>query len=215
VIRRPLTLLYFCAVFLGASAIDGRDAGAAVVAGDAGGHLDLEGSFAMVAPSSSPYRDDATALGYDRRTARYVYEGEVTALFRPDWFGLGDALRIGPLLRASFDRLGAPYDGVSPLDVAALVVGGRAELRLSSFPVVFGWGDVAAGASSAGPAGAHATSYVLGARVGVGLRIGVAAEALRVRLGYAYQPTGRISDRGGLDLGGFVVALDGVIRALD
>jgi hypothetical protein len=199
----------FCAFFLA------RNAHADPTAGDRGGKLDIEASLGMIAPSGSDYRNGANALGYDRNGFVWLYQLEVAALYRPYWFGLGDALSIGPNARVTYGRLGAPYDGLPSIDTDALLVGGRVEARISRYPVVFLWTDFDVGASWVGTPGAHQISRAWSARIGPGLRFGSEQLAGRLRIGYEYTPVGVTSNLGTLDLGGLFFSFDGVFRALD
>ncbi|MFI5300004.1 MAG: hypothetical protein ACHREM_18095 [Polyangiales bacterium] len=192
-----------------------RNAHADPTAGDRGGKLDVVGTFGMIAPATSDYRSNANGLGYDRQGWRWLYQLEVAALFRPGWFGLGDALSIGPNVRATYGRLGAPYDSVPTIDTDALLIGATIEARISRFPVVFLWTDLDAGAAWVGPVGAHQTSLAWSARVGPGLRFGSEQLAGRLRVGYEYTPAGTFGTLGSLDLGGLFFSFDGVFRALD
>lgn len=173
--------------------------------------IDLIGGFTFSPTSKSDYRTAADALGYDTHGKSAQYEGELAATFGVGYHGW---LTVGPLLRGSFGRLGAPYGGVSPVTTDAAFVAARAEAAVLGYPRLFFWADAGLGLSWIGTTD-HVVGGVWQVRGGAGMRLGTDAGGARLRFGYGTAPTfSKVTGLGRYDFGGFVLALDGVIRVL-
>ncbi len=160
-------------------------------------------------PAPSLYRSYAEALGYDRRSLRHVYELEVGALRSLAWW-----ISVGPIARVYVGRLGAPYEGVTPIDTWGASLAARVEIELHSWPRLFVWGDPSIGVGSIGVPGARQTVGFWGYRGGLGVATARDATALRFRVGYGSGPTfGNVTGgAGGFDYGGILVLVDGALR---
>ena len=175
--------------------------------------LDVIVGGAISPPNLSDYRSSGTALGYDTRSTTLMYEIEASAQLGVAFDGW---LTVGPLLRASLGRLGAPYDGVQPITTDALFFGVRAEAAVFDWPRLFFWADVAGGRGWIGQPNAYESVGAWALRGGIGMRMGKDAGGVRMRFGYGVAPTFSpvTPTTGKFDYGGFVIALDGVIRVL-
>ncbi len=180
---------------------------------DARQQIDLLVSGGISPPSNSDYRAQTSELGYDTRGKSLQYEIEAAAMFG---VAVDGWLTVGPLLRASIGRLGSPYDGVQPITTDAALLGVRAEAAVFDFPRLFFWGDTGLGLTSIGQPGGYFHGAAWAVRGGVGMRIGTDAGGARLRVGYGTMPTfsGVTTIGKGFDFGGFVLAIDGVIRVL-
>jgi hypothetical protein len=164
-------------------------------------------SVAIVEPARSDYRTVVEALGYDRRSTKQAYAFEGGTLFR-----LGSRFAIGPFGRMQVNRLGPPYAGVEPIDIYAFSVSARAELAAVLFARIFFWAEPTIGAAAFVSSG-NKTVTSWGGRGGLGLAGTVSKYvALRVRLGYALEPSFKpvTAYAGKFDFGGYIFALDGV-----
>jgi hypothetical protein len=187
---------------------------ACVATADARQQVDLIVSGGISPPSNSDYRSQATQMGYDTRGKSLQYEVEVGATFG---VAVDGWLTVGPLLRASIGRLGSPYDGVQPITMDAGFACVRAEAAVFDYPRLFFWGDVGLGVTSIGQPGGYFHGGAWEFRGGVGMRVGTDAGGARLRVGYGTAPTFSDVRRGvqsGFDFGGFVLAIDGVLRVL-
>lgn len=180
---------------------------------DARQQIDLLVSGGFSPPSNSDYRAATSAAGYDSRGASLQYEIEAAATFG---VAVNGWLTVGPLLRASIGRLGAPYDGVQPITTDAGFACVRVEAAVFDYPRLFFWGDTGLGLTSIGQPGGYFHGGAWSVRGGVGMRIGTDAGGARLRVGYGTAPTfSSVTTYGkGFDFGGFVLALDGVLRVL-
>ena len=117
---------------------------------------------------------------------------------------------------ASIGRLGAPYDGVTPITTDAAFLCVRAEAAVFDWPRLFFWGDAGLGTTFIGQSGAYFRGGAWQVRGGVGMRLGTDAGGARLRIGYGTAPTfSKVTPfTGTFDFGGFVLALDGVFRVL-
>jgi hypothetical protein len=175
--------------------------------------VDLIGGFTFSPTSNSDYRTAADAYAYDTHGKSAQYEGELAAMFGVGYHGW---ITVGPLVRGSFGRLGAPYGGVSPITTDAAFVAARAELAVLGYPRLFFWADAGLGLGWIGANGDHPALGVWEVRGGAAMRLGTDAGGARIRLGWGYSPTmSKVTPAAGrYDFGGFVLALDGVIRVL-
>lgn len=163
-------------------------------------------------PVGSQYRAAAEALGYDRRSLRHVYEFEVGALRSLAWW-----ISVGPFARVYAGRLGAPYEGVEPIDTWGASLAARVEIELHSWPRIFAWADPSIGLGSIGVPGARQTLGYWGYRGGLGFATARDATALRFRVGYGNAPTfdNVTVATGRFDYGGILVLVDGVLRVAE
>jgi hypothetical protein len=172
---------------------------------------EIVASFGLNAPTPSRFRTAAEELGYDRRGLRHVYEGEVGALHSPAWW-----LSVGPVVRGAFGRLGAPYDGVAPIDLAAGTLGARVEAEIFPWPRFFVWMEPSIGVARIAIDQSSKSVGLWQVRGGFGVATARDFASARFRIGWGTGPTFReIGDAGVLDFGGVLFLFDGVIRVAE
>ena len=166
--------------------------------------------FGIVAPTNSAYRGAAGQLGYDHGNTKFNFDGELGALFA---VAFDNRLAIGPALRFDIGRMGAPYGGIDAIRTDAASLAAREELTLFRWPKIILWVDESLGVARIGTSNANRVLPLWGVHFGLGLRIGNQRPALRMRFGYGFSPTiGSVAGDGKYDFGGFVFAIDGVLR---
>jgi hypothetical protein len=174
-------------------------------------NVEVVASFATMVPAHSPYRTAANGLGYADEGMTNGWEGEVGALFGVAYH---DLVSVGPVLRIGVDRMQSRYGGLESIAADSGFAGLREEVTVFYWPRFFVWADESIGLGSVGTPGARVTLGAYGLRGGLGLRVGGEKIGARFRIGYSYAPTFvRVTDpTGGYDFGGFMFAIDGVIR---
>jgi hypothetical protein len=167
-------------------------------------------SGGIVTPTTSQYRSTAWQLGYDRGSPKVNFTAEGGVLFA---IAFDNRLWIGPALRFDIGRIGAPYGGVDPIRTDAASIAVREELDVFRWPKILLWMDQSLGLGRIGTSAAHTTVPFWGLRFGLALRVGNQRPAMRLRFGYATEPTfSGIANGGNYNFGGFVFVLDGVLR---
>ncbi len=173
--------------------------------------MEVVASLGTLLPSHSPFRSASVALGYDDEGVINAYEAEATVQLPVAW---RDRISIGPIARYQYDRLHARYGGLDPIANDSAWLGAREEAVVYDWPRFFVWADQTLGIASIGPSGSRTTIGAWGVRGGIGVRVFSDTIGARFRLGFAYAPSmARVTDpTGGYDYGGFMFAIDGVLR---
>jgi hypothetical protein len=167
-------------------------------------------SAGIVAPKASPYRAAAQQLGYENGNTKFNFDAELGALFAVAW---ENRVWVGPALRFDIGRMREPYTGMDPIRTDSASLAMREELQLFRWPKILLWVDESLGFGRIGTSDANKTVPFWGVRFGLALRIGNQRPAARLRFGYAIAPTfSSIAAGGKYDFGGFVFAIDGVLR---
>ena len=167
----------------------------------------------IVAPTASNYRNAAQQLGYEHSKTKLNFDVELGALFG---IAFDNRLWIGPALRFDIGRMGAPYDGIDPIRTDAASFALREELQLFRWPKFLLWVDESVGLGRIGTSDASKTLPLWGVRFGLAFRIGNQQPAMRLRFGYGIVPTfSPVTGAGRYDFGGFVFAIDGVLRVFE